>query len=102
MIIRVVKLSFDKSNLPEAIQKLEAIAPVVRSMNGCRNLEIGFRLKDRGVVFTYSHWDSVDHLNDYRDSSTFRDFWDDIKSLFSNPAEAYSLEPIFSSDKSLD
>lgn len=102
MIIRVVKLSFENAELSAAIDKLQNIAPVVRAMKGCRSLEIGVRSGDRAMVITYSHWDSIEDLNRYRSSAEFRAFWRDIKPLFSSPAEAWSLDPIFTSNQSFD
>jgi quinol monooxygenase YgiN len=94
MIVRVVRLKFSKENLPLALDKLNAIAPTVRSMKGCSYLEIASGLEHRGMVFTYSHWDSVQSLNAYRTSETFKAFWRDIKTLFSEPAGAWSLDPL--------
>lgn len=94
MIVRVVELKFEKENLQLALKKLEDIAPKVRSMEGCSFLEISSGLKDKGMILTYSYWSSSEALNDYRNSETFINFWRDIKKLFSDPARAWSLDPL--------
>lgn len=94
MIVRVVELKFEKENLPLALEKLEAIAPKVRAMDGCSYLEISSGIKRQGVILTYSHWVDTEALNAYRDSDTFRAFWSDIKQLFAEPAKAWSLDPL--------
>lgn len=94
MIIRVVKLQFKQEVLEEALSELRSIAPKVRSMEGCRFLEIGVRSRDKGLVITYSYWDGVDYLNAYRSSDIFKEFWSSIKPLFDAKAEAWSLDRV--------
>ena len=94
MIVRVVELKFEKENLQQALNKLENIAPIVRSMEGCSFLEISSCLKDKGMILTYSYWTSTEALNNYRNSEVFITFWRDIKKLFSDPAKAWSLDPL--------
>jgi quinol monooxygenase YgiN len=94
MIVRVVELKIEKEKLPLALEKLEAIAPKVRVMEGCSYLEISNGIKDKGMILTYSHWSSIDALNAYRSSEIFRNFWGDIKKLFAEPARAWSLDPL--------
>jgi quinol monooxygenase YgiN len=94
MIVRVVELKFEKENLPLAQKMLEEIAPKVKGMEGCSYLEISSGIKDKGMIFTYSHWSSADALNAYRDSEIFRNFWRDLKKLFADPARAWSLDPL--------
>jgi len=94
MIVRVVELKFDRENLPLALNKLEQIAPKVRSMEGCSFLEISSGVKDKGMILTYSYWSGTDALNNYRKSETFITFWRDIKKLFSDPARAWSLDSL--------
>jgi quinol monooxygenase YgiN len=94
MIVRVVELKFEKENLPLALEKLNAIAPKVRAMEGCSFLEISSGLKDKGMILTYSYWSDTQSLNAYRESETFRNFWRDIKQLFSDPARAWSLDSL--------
>ncbi|MCH2215715.1 MAG: antibiotic biosynthesis monooxygenase [Flavobacteriales bacterium] len=93
MIVRVVELKFEEEHLHLALEKLENIAPKVRSMEGCNFLEISSGLKDKATILTYSHWTGTEALNAYRNSETFITFWRDIKKHFSDPARAWSLDP---------
>ncbi|HKK37948.1 MAG TPA: antibiotic biosynthesis monooxygenase [Cryomorphaceae bacterium] len=94
MIVRVVELKFEREDLTLALEKLKAIAPKVRAMEGCSYLEISSGLKNTGMILTYSHWTGTEALNAYRDSETFINFWRDIKKLFAEPARAWSLDPL--------
>jgi quinol monooxygenase YgiN len=95
MIVRLVKLTIEREKLNEALQLLEEIAPRVRAMEGCHFLEISRGIAPReNEIITYSQWDSVDHLNAYRDTELFGNFWNDLKTRFEKPASARSYDRI--------
>jgi heme-degrading monooxygenase HmoA len=51
-------------------------------------------VNSQNVFFTYSIWDSEDHLYQYRKSVTFKEIWSKTKPLFCNKAKAWSVEEI--------
>lgn len=92
MVHRFVKLRFARKHEEVIAPLFEKIAPKVRGFEGCVHLEILFDIRDGGKVITYSHWESEAHLDSYRNSAVFRDFWSEIKPLFLRPAEAWSMK----------
>ena len=62
--------------------------------NGCIHLELWRDVNEQNVFFTYSVWESETHLNHYRFSELFKETWSKAKVLFSEKAEARSLETL--------
>lgn len=91
MIHRFVKLDFKAADMEFIKPLFDAIAPKVRGFQGCSYLEILFDVRDRGKVITYSHWESETHLENYRHSEVFQNFWATVKPAFNKPAEAISM-----------
>jgi heme-degrading monooxygenase HmoA len=48
------------------------------------------------ILFTYSWWDSEEHLNNYRNSHFFDDTWSLTKQKFAAKPEAWSVEKVYS------
>ncbi len=92
MVHRFVKLRFAPKHAAVITPLFEKIAPEVRNFEGCLHLEILFDIRDGGKVITYSHWESEAHLEKYRHSEVFKEFWAEIKPLFLRPAEAWSMK----------
>lgn len=90
MIVRIVELSIREEELDVAKALLAAVAPRVRSFNGCTHLRILFDIHQPHHITTYSHWNSEDDLNNYRASLVFKDFWGKIKPLFAEAPRAWS------------
>ena len=66
----------------------------IRNFEGVEYLEL---LKDKNqsnVFFTYSVWQSEEHLENYRNSDLFKGVWSKTKPLFALPAEAWSMESL--------
>ncbi|NNE25557.1 MAG: antibiotic biosynthesis monooxygenase [Saprospiraceae bacterium] len=93
MIVRVVKMEF-KSECIEAFKALfEERKENIRNFPGCQYLELLQGLPPKNnIFFTYSYWDSEDELNNYRYSELFKSTWDLTKKMFSQKAQAISLE----------
>ncbi len=95
MIKRIVKLHF-KQNQAQVF--LNDILPLqkrfTRNFPGCHHLELWVSKDDPDLIFSYSYWETVDALNQYRMSKKFEEFWKKTKALFSSRAEAYSIEVI--------
>jgi len=95
MIVRIVKMEFKLQKVDEFITLFEDRKMKIRNFPGCQYLELLRGEAAFGNIFiTYSHWDSEDHLNNYRNSDLFDETWELTKSLFSKKAEAISLEKI--------
>ncbi len=63
----------------------------ILAMEGCRRLELLNSITENGVFFTYSEWESPEHLEKYRNSQVFKETWAKTKPLFRIKAEAWSV-----------
>jgi autoinducer 2-degrading protein len=91
MIKRIVKMSFEL----EKVEKFKSIYELnwhkIKGFEGCLHVEL---LQDRSspsIFFTYSNWESENHLNNYRDSIVFKTVWASTKVLFNDKPEAWTL-----------
>lgn len=91
MIIRIVKLSLDPSKLEVFLREFDSIKEQIRAFPGCSCTELLTETENSGIVFTYSHWNSIDDLEKYRNSEFFKSTWARVKPLFIARAEAWSL-----------
>jgi len=94
MITRIVKMTIAPEFLDEFLQVYGVSVPKIRSFAGCHQVELLHDVSQHNVVFTYSRWDSVAHLDDYRHSDFFAGVWKSAKKTFAAKAEAWSLENI--------
>ena len=67
----------------------------IRSQTGCVSLEL-LRSSDKGglCIWTISLWKSIDDLETYRASALFRKTWTEVKPLFADHAQAWTLTSI--------
>ena len=100
MIIRIVKMEFEESKVPDFLRNFYASSDTIRAFPGCSHVALLRDEADSCVFFTYSHWDSEDHLNAYRDSDFFRTVWAGTKKLFRCAPQAWSLKDHISLESS--
>lgn len=96
MLIRIVKMTLlaDKS---EAFRlQFQQIKDKIMAFEGCELLELYQDKSDPTVFFTYSYWQSEADLNNYRTSVFFKEVWSQTKKMFSEKAEAWSVNKIVS------
>jgi heme-degrading monooxygenase HmoA len=91
MIIRVVKMEFEDSHIPEFLEIFAGSRSRIRSFPGCSHLQLLQDKSDSRTFFTYSHWESEDNLMAYRNSELFRSVWADTRKLFRAAPQAWSL-----------
>ncbi len=94
MIVRVVKLKLKTETRSEFISLFENYKPMIRAFDGCSYVSLHHEDQDPNLLFTISHWESVDHLEGYRNSATFKGIWSQMTPLFGGRPEAFSLEKI--------
>ena len=92
MIIRIVKMTFEENLIQDFLDIFEETKHRIREFEGCLHLELLRDIDSENVFFTYSHWDSKEHLNNYRNSEVFGDVWPKTKVLFKAKPEAWSME----------
>ena len=91
MIIRIVKMEFEESKIPDFLNIFAASRDLIRSFSGCTHLQLLQGQEDSCVFFTYSYWREEADLANYRSSELFREVWADTKKLFRAEPEAWSL-----------
>jgi heme-degrading monooxygenase HmoA len=91
MIIRIVKMEFEETNIPGFLEIFATSKVQIRSFPGCTHLQLLQDESDSCVFFTYSHWGGEDDLKSYRNSDLFQTVWGNTKKLFRAAPEAWSL-----------
>ena len=94
MLVRIVKMSFDPSRITDFLSNFEANKKKIRHFDGCQFLELYRDRNDDNIFFTYSYWESSEHLEQYRHSELFKTVWTYTKSLFNDKPQAWSVDKI--------
>ncbi len=94
MIIRIVKMTFVPEKVASFLEVFVASKNKIRNFEGCSHLDLLNDINDTTIFFTYSIWESEEHLNKYRSSELFSATWTKTKILFAAKPEAWSLEKI--------
>ena len=92
MIIRIVKMIFRQEEIESFKNLFEERKALIRNFEGCTHLELWQDKNQPGIFFTYSWWDSEEHLNSYRNSHFFDDTWNLTKQKFAGKPEAWTVE----------
>lgn len=95
MITRIVKLEFQPERAEDFLAFFETIKHVVNEFPGCYGMKLYQDIDRPNIVMTYSHWDSVQSLNNYRDSAQFGEIWPRIKPWFKEKPQAWSVSAYF-------
>lgn len=90
MIIRIVKMNFKPAEVNTFKQLFETYKSKIRASEGCNHLDLLQDINTPTIFFTYSHWLSEEHLNNYRNSALFEEVWAQTKILFQDKPAAWS------------
>jgi len=95
MIKRIVMMKLLPETEGHFIDIFNQVKNEIRSQTGCEGLEL-LRSSDKGgiCIWTISLWKSIDDLETYRSSALFRKTWSEVKSLFADRAQAWTLTSI--------
>jgi autoinducer 2-degrading protein len=91
MLVRIVKMTFDKDKIVGFQASFNTIKEKIINYKGCELLELYQDRDDECVFFTYSHWASEEDLNRYRNSEFFKEVWSRTKMMFSEKPVAWSV-----------
>lgn len=94
MLIRFVKLTIAEQNIEAFELHFETVKDKIRASKGNLHVELLQDLNNPQIFFTHSHWESFEDLETYRHSAFFDEVWRYTKTLFSEKAEAWSLEQV--------
>lgn len=95
MITRIVKLEFQEDKIADFLAFFETIKHVVNEFPGCYGMKLYRDIDHPSIVMTYSHWNSPEDLENYRNSTAFGEIWPTIKPWFSKKPEAWSVSAHF-------
>jgi len=91
MITRIVKLTISPGKEPLFLDIFNQSKIHIRSSAGCRGLKLYRDHKFPNIFFTYSHWETPQDLENYRNSALFQATWKETKKLFADRPQAWSL-----------
>lgn len=94
MITRLVKMTFREEEIEAFKALFEERKSLIRNFEGCTHLQLWQDHHNPAVFFTYSLWDSEEHLNRYRESHFFDDTWSLTKQKFAARPEAWTVAPL--------
>lgn len=93
-MIRIVKLTLKKECVSQFLTNFEQQKSNIRAFEGVKHLELLNDINNHNIYFTYSKWESEQHLENYRNSELFKGIWAKTKPMFAEKAEAWSVESL--------
>lgn len=96
MFVRIVKMSFHPENIDQFLSNFERKKEFIRNSPGCRLLELYRGKQDENIFFTYSYWEKEEDLENYRNSTLFKEVWAETKVLFNDKPLAWSVDKVVS------
>lgn len=94
MLIRIVRMTFKAEGVDDFLENFHTNKQSIRNSPGCLHLELWQDENEKNIFLTHSHWESEEHLNQYRDSELFKTVWAFTKAHFSDRAQAFSSKKI--------
>ena len=90
MLIRVVRMTFNPSQVPAFLALFYGSQHRIRQQPGCLHLELWQDADNPAIYCTHSRWHNENALNAYRKSALFGEVWPATKRLFAAPPVAFS------------
>lgn len=95
MITRIVKLEFKEEHVEDFLNFFDGIQDIVNEFPGCQGMKLYQDIYRPNIIMTYSHWNSEEDLNKYRNSKDFGEIWPKIKPWFAERPAAWSVSAYF-------
>jgi len=83
-------MTFASDKVDQFLTHFDEAAPHIRSVPGCRHLELWQGADAPTICTTYSQWESAEALDKYKNSDLFRRTWSTVKPLFADRPRARS------------
>jgi quinol monooxygenase YgiN len=90
MIVRIVKMTFVPERVGEFLLFFEKYKEQIRNFPGCTYLQVLQDQNHPNIVFSYSHWNEINDLDNYRNSELFSEIWPRTKEMFGAKPEAWT------------
>ena len=87
-------MHFKEEHIGKFLEIFQKHKAFIRNVPGCIHLELHKDINHPNVYTTLSHWEQEGDLEAYRDSELFKTVWGQVKLLFSDQPQAFSLEKI--------
>jgi quinol monooxygenase YgiN len=94
VIIRIVKMTFARENANAFIAAFESKKDLIGNFEGCNGVKLMRDISNPGIFFTYSEWKDEAALEKYRNSELFKTTWEEVKKLFIDKPEAWSVAEV--------
>jgi heme-degrading monooxygenase HmoA len=91
-MIRLVKMTFREEEIGNFKEVFESRRAQIAAFPGCEGVSLLQDKNDPRIFFTYSRWRSEQDLEEYRNSTLFRETWQATKQLFAGKPAAWSVE----------
>lgn len=85
-------MHFTEAGVEEFLTIFRRNQSSIRNFPGCTHLQLLKDIDDPLCYTTLSHWQSDNDLDNYRQSELFGTVWGQVKTLFSERSQAFSLE----------
>ncbi|MEZ5046554.1 MAG: antibiotic biosynthesis monooxygenase family protein [Chitinophagaceae bacterium] len=93
-MIRIVRMHFKEGYIEHFQREFEQRYKKIRHADGCQYLALWQDENDKQIFYTYSIWQSPQHLENYRHSALFNETWSIVKPWFESKAQAFSANEI--------
>jgi len=87
-------MRFKKEEIPAFLELFDQKKELISSFPGCQGVRLLNDVHDPQVFYTYSHWNSTDDLELYRQSELFHEVWSATKIKFCDRPQAWSFSEI--------
>ena len=94
MIKRIVKLSFKSQHINDFKELFEHYKDYILKSPGCNSIQLLQDNNQKNTFFTFSIWDNIESLEEYRKSTLFNNVWKKTKVMFDERAQAWSTHEI--------
>jgi heme-degrading monooxygenase HmoA len=85
-------MHFTEAGVDEFLTIFNKNKVAIQNFEGCSHLELLRDLNDPTCFTTLSYWNHTDNLDAYRKSQLFEEVWGQVKSLFAERSQAFSLK----------
>lgn len=96
MIKRYVKMTFKPEHIQDFKDLFHKTKEQIAAAEGCKHLELLQDSENESVFFTYSIWEDVSFLEQYRNSDLFLSVWAKTKVMFADKPQAWTLNVLHS------
>jgi heme-degrading monooxygenase HmoA len=91
MIHRIVTVTLKEDKINDFVSIFNNNKKFIENMKGCLGVELLINYHKKNILYTYSFWENLEDLNNYRNSDLFSGIWPATKLTFEQKAKAVSL-----------